>query len=398
MRKSLTHLLLAILAGTLSATSASAGTDWDQAVAAYRAGNHTEAVAAFTRYVERVPNAYQGHQMLGTALLRTGDAAKAAAHLQRADELEPGQPAILLALGKALVTTGKSADACTVLNRINADTVDAGYTNVLFGLRARAECGDPLNDLSKLAEATNTAQAWASYGVSAQRAKDFATAVSALSKAAALAPNDAKVRRAEAFARLELAENGEPDKRLASYRAAIPAAKIAYATAVEQAEEAETVVEASTVVLYADVLIGARELGTAATVLDAATAATPDSWSFNHLRGRVYLLELDYSKSVAPFELALAEATADSETKQTLEQLGFAYAKLSRFDEAIAAYRAVGNSEALARAEANRAIAIENDEAEAFNLRREQILEQQRQADAAMARIREGGPPPTPNR
>ena len=39
--------------------------DWTDGVAAFQAGNLDEAAAAFARHIERAPNQYQGHLMLG---------------------------------------------------------------------------------------------------------------------------------------------------------------------------------------------------------------------------------------------------------------------------------------------------------------------------------------------
>jgi TolA-binding protein len=96
MRKT---LIIAPLLLLLCAGVAFADADWDAGVTAFKAGKYSEAAAAFQKYVEKMPDAYQGHQMLGQALLQSKQYGQAATHLQKANELKGGDAAIQLVLG-----------------------------------------------------------------------------------------------------------------------------------------------------------------------------------------------------------------------------------------------------------------------------------------------------------
>jgi predicted Zn-dependent protease len=153
MRKPLIIALLLLLC----AGGAFADEDWDTGVNAFKAGKFSEAASAFQKYVAKVPDAYQGHQMLGQALLRAKKYGEAATHLQKANELKGGDATIQLALGQALVLSGKTGDACGVLGKVNEGALPEANRAALFQLRAKAECGGGgLGDLKKLAETQNT--------------------------------------------------------------------------------------------------------------------------------------------------------------------------------------------------------------------------------------------------
>ncbi len=388
--------LLALLAMAALAPSVWANGDWDQGVTAYQAGKHEEAAAAFARYVETAPDAYQGHQMLGTALLNTGllnagDAQKAAAHLRRADELHSGQPAILLTLAKALLAIEKPEDACVVLDRVDAATVSAQFQVALYKLRAKAACsGDRLGDLEQLAKVTGTASAWATYGVALKKANRFTDAASAFAKAVEIEPTDAKIRRAQVAALVDQALAAEAPERLALYTVALEPAALAF----------EANPNRNTTALYADVLINAQRYSQAAELLSTATVAavaTKGDWLLTFLSGRALLLDQKYVAAEGQLTMALGLATDAHQTTQTSEQLGFIFEMQKRYDEAISAYTAANRTDDVARVEANRLIALENAKAEEFNKQRADLIEQKRQADEAAVNIRTGGPPPTPS-
>ena len=74
MRKTLT---LGTLIALLVCSVSFAEENYEAGVAALQARKYADAAAAFQRYVELVPDAYQGHQLLGQALLMNGQASKA---------------------------------------------------------------------------------------------------------------------------------------------------------------------------------------------------------------------------------------------------------------------------------------------------------------------------------
>ena len=158
--------------------------DYIAGLEAFKKRDWPAATAAFTKYVESAPEAYQGHQMLGAVLLYSKQAAKAVPHLQKANELKAGDPGIMLSLGSALVQSGKGSQATSILSKLNEGSLNAAQKKQLYALKAKASGGASLPDMRKLAEASpKDPQAWYAYGMASYNDGKTAQAVSAFDKA-----------------------------------------------------------------------------------------------------------------------------------------------------------------------------------------------------------------------
>jgi cytochrome c-type biogenesis protein CcmH/NrfG len=221
-------VVLAPLALLGASLAAAADPNWDAGVKAFQSQNYAAAVSAFQKYVESPSgDNYEGHLMLGQALLKTKQYSPASSHLQRALEIKPGDASAQLALGQAFLLGGKKADACRTLQGVQEASLPAANKTALYQLRAGAECaGDSgLADLKKLAESKNDATSWAAYGSAAVNEGDLATGVAALDRAVKLAPTDAKIRKSHVRALIQQARSSNGAQKDAAYAKAVPAAE-----------------------------------------------------------------------------------------------------------------------------------------------------------------------------
>lgn len=378
---------LAIL-GLLVASAAFADEDWDAGVAAMKAKKYSEAAAAFARYVDKVPDAYQGHMMLGNMLLKTKQASKAIGHLQKANELKPGDASIQLPLGQALLVSGKTSDACGVLGNVKESSLPEANRTALYQMRARAGCGGgSIDDFKKIAEAKNDGVSWAAYGVAALNDGKVSTAVSALDKAVQLAPNDPKIRKSHYAALLSQALSTRDDS----------AKQAAYRKAVTTAEKlAQLDPSFDNVLKVAEAKIGAKQYEQAISSLNRATSMKSNDWLPYFYLGQAKSSRevADYQGAVQPLERALQIASNPEDQRKINNQLGFVHAKLRNFDAAIAAYNKAGNSAAAANVRENQEIAAENAEADRHNAEIKRLEEEKKRLEEAMKEAAPGGGPP----
>lgn len=383
MRKS---IVLALALGLSLSVPVFADDDYDAGLAAYKAKKYADAAASFARYVEKVPDAFQGHQMLGIALLRSGQAAKAATHLGKANELKPGQPSIQLAQGQALLAAGKARDACGVLGRINESSLPKANQTSLYQLRSRANCGggSGLGDLKKIAQAKNTGPHWAAYGVAALNDNKMSEAISALDKAVGLSPNDAKIRKSHVSALVRQARTAKGAQKDATYNKAIASAR----------KYSELDGGFSSKLTYGEVLLGAKKYNEAVSALQAASAKSSSEWLPNFYLGQAYTSLNNFSAAEGPLQKALTQTTAAADQKMINRQLGFTYEKQKKYPESISYYQKAGDSGGVARVEENQRIAEDNAAADDFNKEREALLIEQARLKKALEEVPTGGPPP----
>ncbi|HVS62967.1 MAG TPA: tetratricopeptide repeat protein [Thermoanaerobaculia bacterium] len=379
MRKTLfiTPLLLLLCAGV-----ALADADWDAGVVAFQAGKFSEAVTSFQKYVEKVPDAYQGHQMLGQALLRTKQYGPAATHLQKADELKGGDAQIQLALGQALLLGGKTRDACGVLGGISESALTDANRPALFQLRAKAECGGSgVAALEKLAQSQNTGAAWAAYGAAAINAGELASGISALDKATQLAPNDAKIRRTHVNALKQLARSSRGAPKTAAYNKAIASAQ-----KLVQVENSY-----DSLLLLGEVQLGAKKYADAVPTLKKAAAQKPGDWLPLLYLGQAETQLDRFAAAIVPLEKAAGMVSTPQDRKSVYSALGFVYEKQKMYDQAIKHYQQAGDSTSVARVQQNKETEEYNQSVEEHN---EMVEELKRQKQALEAELKELEEPP----
>lgn len=378
-------LALAVVAALALVAPGAADEDWDAGVAAYRAKNYSQAAAAFARYVEKVDDAYQGHQMLGVSLLNSGQAAKAATHLSRANELKPNTSQIQLPLGQALLAAGRARDACGVLGSINESSLSGGLQTSLYQLRAKANCGgNGLGDLKKVAEAKNTGQTWAAYGVAALNDNQVAEAIGALDRAVRLSPNDPRIRKSHVSALVRQARTARGAQKDATYNKAIASAQ----------KYSELDKGFNSRLTYGEVLLGAKKYTEAVSVLQQASQMSSSEWLPNFYLGQAYTSLERFDQAEAPLKKALGQTSKAADQKMINRQLGFTYEKMKDYGQALSYYQRAGDSAGVARVEENQKIAQENAAADEFNRERERLLAEQERLKKELEQVPSSGPPP----
>lgn len=381
MRKTLMSLFLGLLLVSLPA--AAADQNWEAGVQAFQSGNFAAAVTAFQKYVADNSN-YEGHMMLGQALLKTKQYGQAATHLQKANELKEGQAGVQLALGQALVMSGKDADACRALSSVNEGALPKANQSALYQLRARASCsGSGTADLKKVAESKNDAISWAAYGVAALNEGETATAVGALDRAVKLAPADAKVRKSHVSALVRQARTSSGAQK-----------QQAYAKAVTSAQEMVKI-DASfdNLLRLGEVQLGAKNYAAAVSSLQRASTKETNNWLPYFYLGQANTQLEKYADAMTPLQKAQQLARSAEDRNQVLSALGFVHEKQKQYAEAIQFYEQAGDQGSVARVRKNQETEQFNAEVEQHNQLLEEMKADEERLKKEMEEI-ESGPPP----
>ena len=375
-------LLALLLTSLLAPVSVMAQDDYNAGIEAFKKRDWAAAAAAFEKYVTDVPDAYQGHMMLGSVLLYSKQAAKAVPHLQKANELKPGDPGIMLSLGQALVQTGKGREATSILSKVNEGALNAQQKKQLYGLRAKATGGGSIDDMKKLAEASpQDAQAWFAYGMAAYNDGQTGTAVSALDKAVQLAPNDAKIRKSHVTALIRQARTSQGSAKTSAYSKAEASAK----ALVSQSNDYENVLR------LGEVRLGAKKYGEAAADFRKAQGMGGSNWYAPFYLGQALTSTGDYPGAEGALNRAKGMSGADQ--KMIMSALGFVYEKQKKYQDSIAAYQAAGNQAGVARVQENERIAKENADADRINAEIEALKREQEKLKEEMEALPGGNPP-----
>lgn len=375
--------LLALLGASLVGA---ADPNWEAGVKAFQAQNFAAAVAAFQKYVEGGGDNYEGHLMLGQALLKTKQYPTAASHLQRALEVKPGDATVQLALGQALLLAGKKADACRTLQAVSEASLPAANKTVLYQLRAKAECGGgvALADLKKIAEAKNDAASWAAYGSTAVAEGDLATGAAALDRAVKLDGNDARIRKSHVRALIQQARSSAGSQKDAAYAKAVPAA------------EGLLRVESSfdNQLLLGEVQMGAKQYDQSVASFRRAAGMNATAWLPLFYTGQA-LTALDrYGEAMEPLNKAMSLARSAEDQRKIYNQLGFVHEKLKNWAESVVNYEKAGNAGAVARVQQNQETEKFNADVEQHNKLIDELADEQRRLKEELDRLPGSGPPP----
>jgi tetratricopeptide (TPR) repeat protein len=379
-------ILFATLALAGGSIAAAADPNWEAGVKAFQAQNFAAAVTAFQKYVEGGGDNYEGHLMLGQALLKTKQYPAAASHLQRALELKPGDATTELALGHSLLLAGKKADACRALQGVAEASLPAANKTVLYQLRAKAECGGgvSLADLKKIAEAKNDAASWAAYGSAAVSEGEVATGAAALDRAVKLAPNDARIRKSHVRSLIQQARGANGAQKDAAYAKAVPAAE-----ALLKLEG-----DFDNQLLLGEVQLGAKQYDQAVASFRRAAGMNTSAWLPQFYAGQALTALERYPEAIEPLNKALSLARSAEDQRKVHNQLGFVHEKQKNWAESIVAYQKAGNSNAVARVQQNQETEEFNQTVEQHNKELEKLREEQERLKQEMEKLPTSGPPP----
>ncbi|MCB1053977.1 MAG: tetratricopeptide repeat protein [Acidobacteria bacterium] len=385
MRAKLTTLLaLGLLLGAPALLKA----DWEQGVAAFKAGNYAEAARQFQGVTEEHKEWADGYSMLGQALSKLNRKQDALNAFRQAYDLKPGDVQFQLQLANSYVQNGRFRDAASLLTNINEGSLSANQKPVYHKLLAvsldkTGQSGAALDALRKAAQSSpNDASAQYNYGAAAFNAGQTAAAVAALEKAVRLDGKDTTKRRAYIDALLRSGRETRGDGKTAAYAKAAEAAK----ALVAQAPTFDNLMK------LGEAQLGAKQYTEAIQSFNQASSKKSSDWIPYYYMGQASTARQDYAKAEEALEKALKVQLSDKDRSRVYKQLGFVYEKQRRYEEAIKAYNNAGDSASAQRAQENRQINEHNKEADAEQQKYEELKKAEEQLQKELEEL--GASPP----
>ena len=384
-KQTISCLLAVLLLGAVAVVEA----DWDAGVAAFKAGNFTEAAKQFQTFVDERPDVFQGHYMLGQALAKLNRNQEAMSHLQKALELESGNVGVQLALSKVYLSAGHYADAAVLLGKIDSSSLPAAQQTAVHQMMALAleKSGDSDRALDSLARAARAkpddADVQFQYGAAALRAGDGATAAAALEKAVRLDPNDIDKQKTYAQALLRQGRTSQGQAKTSAYqKAAAAAQKVVSADA-----------SYDNLMILAGAQLGAKQYDPALATLKQAAGKNPNDWLPLYYQGQALTQKGQFQTADDILRQALGKASSSADKVTIWKQLGFVYEKQKNYDQAVTAYRNAGDSAGMARVEENRKTDEYNKQVEQENEKIRALAEEEERLKEELKQL-PGGPPP----
>ena len=357
-KRSLAITALAMLA-LVSASAVEGG--WDAGVAAFGARDYATAAREFQEVVDQQPELYQGHYMLGQALLKQKKMQEALPHLRKAYDLNSGDTGVQMVLGQAYMAARRYADAATVLGKIDAGALDPKLRSPLHQMLAKAyeKTGDEQRMRGALKAAADAsprnADLWFAYGAAAFNAGDMSGALSALGKAVQLAPDDADKQKTYAQALLRKGRTSQGSAKLDAYQKA--------STALGRVVAADASYD--NLIMLAGAQLGAKQYDSALESLAMAASKNSSDWLPQYYMGQAYTQKQQYRSAETELKKALNKASKSADKVTVWKQLGFVYEKQKAYDNAIAAYTQAGDQAGVTRAKDNKQTAEFNKDVEA---------------------------------
>jgi Flp pilus assembly protein TadD len=381
------RFLVLSLAGALAVT-APAFAGWEQGVAAFKAKNYAQAAREFEAVVAERPDWSGGYLMLGRTQLQQDRASEAVATLRKGYDLDPSDLQVQLYLAQAYLGANRASDAAALLGKVNAASLAKEQQSFFQQLQAKAlaESGQGDRAVAALAKAAaanpNDANLQYQYGAMALNANDVAAAVSALEKAARLAPNDpAKVKLyVRALVRQARETGGAANDSI-------------YARAAESARG--LVAKESSFdnyLLLGETQLGAKQYEAAVASFRQAEAMNLADWLPHFYAGQALTQLGRYAEAETALKKGLGEAKRGDEKARLWRQLGFVYEKMKNFEQAKAAYQAGGDSAAAERVASNAEIAKHNAQADEEARKLEEIKRAQEELKKTLQQ--QSTPPP----
>jgi Flp pilus assembly protein TadD len=388
MRANFSKTTVCLAAMALSVTTL-AQADWAAGVAAFQSGNLSAAVSEFQAIVQAQPEWPGGHKMLGMTYLRMKKGREAVDSLKKAYELSPEDPSVQIYLGEAYMATGRHGDAAAFLSKVNASSLNAEQRGYLARLRATAltksgQTDGALGEYKKAVQANpNDAELQFQYGTTAYNAGDTNTAVSALAKAVQLDSRDTDKQKAYAHALIRQGRLAAGSAKTSAYQKAVGAAQ----------QVVSSNASYDNLILLSGAQMGAKQYAEAISTLQRAAAKNPNDWLPHYDIGRAHIGNGQFRSAEGALKNALDKPGAGNE-KSIWKQLGYAYEKQKKFDDAILAYQKAGDAGGVTRAKENREIAQHNVGVEA---EAEEIKKLQEEQEEIRKQLEElpGGPPPS---
>lgn len=377
---------LALMA-VVGVTPAEAG--WDEGVAAFKAGNYTQAAKEFQAVVQAQPDWGGGYYMLGQALQKLNRNEEALTNLRKAYDLEPNQVSRQMALAKAYLDNRRYSDAARLLGTIDPGSLPKSQQTYYHQMASVAydKSGQADKAMSALKNAANAnpndADAQYRYGVAAFNAGQSSAALAALDKAVRLDPNDAEKKATYVKVLIRSARTSSGAAKKSAYQKA---------TAMAQQLASQRPTHDNYLTL-GEVQLGAQDYSGAAASFKKAVEKDGSDWLGHFYLGQAQTSLGQYGPAEDALRTALSKTSSSSNQNKIWAQIGFVNEKLKRYEAAKDAYRKAGQPNSVARVEENENIAAENQEIEAENRRIEQMESERKALEKELKELPGGRPP-----
>jgi Flp pilus assembly protein TadD len=374
-------IFLVLLGFVLGAGTAWAG--YEEGVQAFKSGNYSLAVSELQSYVQEAPGQWQGHYVLGQALLKLKRNQEALTSLRKAYDLNPNDGSVQLNLANAYLVNRRYRDAARLLRQIDEDSLPSRVRPVYDQMLAKAlqesgQEGAALGPLRRAAASSpSDADAQYNYGAAALQAGQISAAVDALGNAARLEPsNSARVETyIQALFRLGRGQRGSA--KMQTYRKALTAAQ----------RLADANGSYDNLMLLGEAQLGAKEYAAAARTFRRASTRNSSDWLVYYYIGQAYTATGEYTNASSALQQALTKTSQSHDKTRIWSQLGFVYEKEKDYEKAKSAYRRAGDSGSVARVEKNEETAKYNQEVEQENKKIEEMKKEQERIEKELQQL-----------
>lgn len=386
MRTTPTFILA--LALLFAGTAVQAG--WDEGVAALKAKDYATAAKEFKTVVDKQPDWAPGQRMLGQVLVKLGRTDEALTHLRKAYDLDPADAATQFALGQAYVEARRYADGASVLSKLDRGKLPASQQSSLDQLLAVAlsksgQDGQALTALSRAAAASpNDAKVQYQYGVAALNSGDLGAAIKALEKSVS-AKADEDNRKALVQALMQQGRRTTGSAKTESYRRAAAVAKDLTTGSASY----------DNLMMHAGAALGAKDYDGVIASADRASRANANDWLPYYYKGQAYTKKEQFNSAEQELRKALNHANNNADKTTVWSQLGFVFEKRKAYDDAIAAYRQAGNNAAADRVQKNKETAEFNTNVEEQNAALEELRREEEALKNQLKKLPGSSDPPS---
>ena len=314
---------------------------WDSGVSAFRDGRYEEAASVFQDFVERSPEAPEGHYMLGMTRLRQQRLDESIGAFGKALDLGPSDARYTLALAQAQLKASRADDALATLGTTDPKAVPATMRSSFDQLLAKAANVSRRDSQAEeileraLAASPKSKPLWLASANVAQRRDRPEKRFEALSTVFELDADDTQAGSKAAHSAIAIAQNtGDPGLRTDWYQRASSLAHRLTASSPT----------AEHWMLAGGAAMGGHEYELALGSFEKARAAGDDSLELDYYVGRTHLALGQNEEALRYLQATLDRSPDAAMTASVHAARGLAYRKLEQFDQAAAAFRLAGDT------------------------------------------------------
>ena len=362
-------LLLTLVAAALVAIPVMA--DWELGMSYYKKGKYVEAIAEFEATLATAPEYDFGYYMVGNCYMKLRKYNDAVVNYKKAIDLEPGKFNYHAALAQAQLILKRFSDVVATLDRAESLASTEREKYLLHRTRGLAlanlrQWQRAIEDLKKARPEKNFAVAVA-LGGACRATGEFECSKSAFEKALKLKPDNASALSQYAGALLEAAVREKNDARAArDYQRAVEIAR----RLVEVSDTPESHKK------LGDALLGAKRYKEAVAEYQKVLAREPNNCAAMLSIAQALVPLEDWQGTV---DWGRKAAQCGKNRHLGYNQMAFAYIKMHKWDEAIAAAEKSLAVKPNGTAEKLKQTAIQKKETELHNKR---IAEEERRIKA----------------